>query len=541
MKPTSAAPDHRPGRQLHGIDTTARFAGLETEPLRLLREAGTHLTHGRPDQAEQSLRGVFAAAPDQPEALRLQARIHQLHGRGADAIALLRRALQQMPDDALVLHHLGASLLQAGVVEEALPLLQRACELAPDLSAAWVNLGTAHETQGEFEQALAAFQQAVRCDPRHLPARIACGNGLRAIGRISDAVAQFREALAINPAAVAAWAALADLKTEPFSESETATLERLVVDPQLDERDRAVAGFALGKALEDQHHYETAFAQFNTANAIWRLQQSWDRAALGELAERMTDAFARTPCGADDHALGEQVIFVVSLPRSGSTLTEQILATHSQVEGAGERPELSRVIDEESRRRGSAFPAWVPTTSASDWDRLGRRYLRLTARWREQKPKSTDKALTSWLHLGAAHAMLPGAKFVNSRRDRLETAWSIYKHLFMTPQPFAYDLEDIAACWRDYDRLMCFWHARYPGVIHDHVYEDLVADPGMQTRRLLAFCKLPYERACLRFHETKRGVSTASAAQVRQPLRADTARAQLYGHLLDPLRRNLDL
>jgi hypothetical protein len=137
--------------------------------------------------------------------------------------------------------------------------------------------------------------------------------------------------------------------------------------------------------------------------------------------------------------------------------------------------------------------------------------------------------------------MLPGARFVNGRRDPLETAWSIYKHLFFLPVPFAYDFDDIGTCWRQYDRLMCFWHARYPERVYDHVHEDFVADPETQVRRLLDFCGLSFERACLRSHESRRGVGTASAAQVRQPLRGDTAKTHLYGDLLAPLRHSLGL
>jgi tetratricopeptide (TPR) repeat protein len=540
MNTPSPAPDLQAGRRLHGIDPQTRFAGLDDATLAHLREGGRHLASRRTDEAERSLRAVLAAAPEHPEALRLMATIEHLRGHRAEAVALLRRALARQPDDALALHHLGGWLLQEGAIDKALPLLQRACALAPDLASAWINLGTAHEQEGRFEESLAAFRQAVRCDPRHVAARVACGNGLRAAGRIEEAAAEYRAALAIAPDAVAAWSALADLKTVPFTDAEADALERLAVKPGLEAGDRATLHFALGRVREDRGLYPAAFDAFRIANEGWRARVAWDRDALGELVGRIMDAFSRPLAAAPAPRLGEEVIFVVSLPRSGSTLAEQILSAHSQVEGGGERPELGRVLEEESRRRGQAFPAWVGDATAADWERLGRQYLELTARWRAQAPRSTDKSLTTWLHLGAARAMLPGARFVNARRDAMETAWSIYKHLFATPQPFAYDLADIAACWRDYDRLMHFWHARHPGHIHDLVYEHLQADAEAQVRALLAFCGLPFERACLRFEQSRRSVATASAAQVRQPLRADTARAHFYGDLLAPLRRALE-
>ncbi len=539
---TTPAQTPRDTRRLHGgVAVRERFAGLGPETLRLLREAGQCLTHGRLDAAEHALIGVCEDAPDHPEALRLQATVHQLRGRRAEAIALLRRALRQQPHDALIVHHLGASLMQAGALDEALPLLRRACELAPDLGSAWINLGSALDMEGDFEMAHAAFQRAVQCDPQHVPARIAYGNGLRAVGRIADAAAQYRHAIEINPDAVGAWGALSDLKTVELTPEETAALENLHGNPKLAERDRAVVGFALGKALEDQKKYAQALDVLKTANAIWRREAAWDRDAFTQFVDQMIDAFAVPPTRATERAFGQEIIFIVSLPRSGSTLIEQILAAHSQVEGAGEQRELGIVIEEESQRRRIAFPQWVVHATADDWQRLGRRYLELTARWRQYKPKSTDKSLSNWLYLGAAQAMLPGARFVNSRRDPLETAWSCFKQLFMLSQSFAYDFEDIGAYWRDYDRLTCFWHAHCLGRIYDQIHEDLINDPEAQIRRLLDFCGLPFERACLRSHRNARGVGTASAAQGRQPLRSDTARAHHYGELLAPLRRSLGL
>ncbi len=540
----SPSPSVRPPdtRRLHGIATDDRFEGLSAEALALVREAGRALAGSRVDDAERALAKALPLAPDHPEALRLMATVHHIRGRGKEAIALLQRAHERQPDDALVLHHLGASLMQVGQLAAALPLLRRACELAPQLGSAWINLGTAFDMDGRYEEAEAAFRRAVECDANYVPAHIAHGNGLRAIGRIDEAVAEYRRALELNPESIGAWAALTDFKTVQFSAEETASLERLQSNPRLSPRDRAIIGFALGKALEDQQRYPDALAAYHVANAGWRqLSPKWDAAGFIGFVDRVMQAFTPAPAGAPDATLGSDVIFVVSLPRSGSTLTEQILSAHSEVEGAGERHELPFLIEEESKRRSKEFPYWVADATPADWQRLGQRYLDLTARWRQAKPRSTDKALTNWLYIGAARAMLPGARFVNGRRDALETAWSIYKHLFFLPVPFAYDFDDIGTCWRQYDRLMCFWHARYPNRVYDHVHEDLVADPETQVRRLLDFCGLPFERACLRSHESRRGVGTASAAQVRQPLRGDTAKTHLYGDLLAPLRRSLGL
>ncbi len=541
---TSSPSTVRPAdtRRVYGIPADECFAGLSEEALALVREGGRHLTGSRVDEAERALQGALALAPDHPEPLRLMATVLHKRGQLPEAIALLRRAHERQPDNALVLHHLAASLMQAGQLTTALPMLRRACELAPELGSAWMNLGTGLDMANLYEESEAAFRRAVECDPNYFPARIAHGNSLRAIGRVAQAVEEYRRALALNPESIGAWAALSDFKTIKFTPEDIAELKRLRDKPGRSGRDRAILGFALGKGLEDQGRYAEALEAFHIANAGWRgLSPKWDSEAFTGFVDRIMEAFARPVAGAPDATLGREIIFVVSLPRSGSTLTEQILSAHSEVEGAGERHELPIVIDEESRRRGVEFPLWVADATPQDWERLGKRYLELTARWRQAKPRSTDKALTNWLYIGAAHAMLPGARFVNGRRNALETAWSIYKHLFFLPVPFAYDFDEIGIAWRQYDRLMCFWHAHYPGRVYDHVHEDLIANPETQVRRLLDFCGLEFERACLRAHENPRSVATASAAQVRQPLRGDTAKAHLYGELLTPLKRSLDL
>ena len=268
----------------------------------------------------------------------------------------------------------------------------------------------------------------------------------------------------------------------------------------------------------------------------------WDAAAHSQRIDAIGAAFETRPEHAVDATLGREVIFVVSLPRAGSTLAEQILGAHPDVEGAGEINDLAFIVQEESRLRGEAYPEWVGKATPEDWQRLGALYLERTSRWRSVHRIHVDKAVFNWPLVGAIAAMLPGARIVNCRRDALETGWSCFKQRFVRGQQiFSYSLEDIGAYWVDYDRLMFFWHARYPGRIYDLVLEDLTAAPEPDIRRLLDFCGLPFAASCLRSHQSERVVRTASAAQVRQPLRTDTARAQNYGALLDPLRRALSL
>jgi hypothetical protein len=232
-------------------------------------------------------------------------------------------------------------------------------------------------------------------------------------------------------------------------------------------------------------------------------------------------------------------VFLVGMPRSGSTLAEQILAAHPLVTAGGETGWLTGVLQAESVRRGIPFPSWVGDATRDGWTRLGDEYLARVDRVRAPGTHFTDKTLTNWQTLGAIRRMLPGARVVHCRRDALETAWSCYKHNFASEQFWSYDIAELAAFFGDCERAMRAWNARFPGWIHAHEHEALLADPERATRSLLDASGLSFDPACLRFENADREVRTASAAQVRAPLRADDRIARKYGALLDPLRAAL--
>jgi len=519
-----------------------RMHGLSAQARADLHEANQFMQRGDGETAERMLRGILATHPDHAETLRFFAIVCQLRGRNAEAIAAVRHALRQQPSDAYLMNTLGSLLRGAGDFAGAETAFRRACSLKPDLASAWLNLGTNLQIQSNVREAQAAFARAVECQPGYVMAHVANGHALNALGRTGDAIAEFRAAIAADPRAVLAWAGLAEIKTVSLGDEDIPLLERLCADPALDDEQRAIAGFALGRALEDRQRFTDAFAAFDAANAAMRRLMPWDAAAHSRSIDAIAAAFETPPASARDATLGRDVIFVVSLPRAGSTLAEQILAAHPDVEGAGEINDLAVIVQEESARRGEPYPVWVGKATPEDWERLGRTYLERTQRWRGAHRIHVDKAVFNWPLVGAIAAMLPGAHIVNARRDALETGWSCFKQRFVRGQQmFSYALADIGAYWIDYDRLMFFWHARYPGRIYDLIYEDLVAAPEPAIRRLLDFCGLPFASSCLRPHQSDRVVRTSSAAQVRQPLRGDTARAENYGPMLDPLRRALSL
>ncbi|MEP7042253.1 MAG: sulfotransferase [Dokdonella sp.] len=519
-----------------------RLAGLAPAARSLMQQALIQINRNAPASAATLLTQVLVLAPTHPEALRLLALVRYRSGAQREAVGLLRRALETWPDDAVVLSTLGGLLGNFGETEEALALLRHACDADPNLAAAWFNLGRLLNAQAEVEGARDALQRTLELADDHLPARVLHASVLAALGDTAAAAAQYRRAISIQPDAAQAWLGLVNLKTVRLDATESATLAGLHAAPGMAEAERTTIAFALGKVREDEQRYAEAYALFDTANAAMRRRLPWDAAAFSHEVDAITAAFAH-PQGSNgtDLSLGREVIFIVSLPRSGSTLVEQILAAHAQVEGASELPDLEAVIEEESRRRKLKFPHWAAQATAADWRRLGLRYLERTQRWRSRRGRFTDKMPDNWRLVGAALAMLPGARVINCRRDPVETCWSCFKQLFGPGrQRQSYNLADLAAYWHDYDRLSRHWQALDPLRVREFEYEILLANPAAVVRQLLDFCELPFDEACLHFHAAARPVRTASAAQVREPLRTDTRRSPCYGNLLDPLRGALE-
>jgi Tfp pilus assembly protein PilF len=503
---------------------------------RLLRNAAEALAQGAPERAALALEQALDLDRSQVQAWRMLAVIRQRQGRHDEAVHAFGQALSHGPDDALLHMGIGISLYEAGRHEDACAAIERACELAPGHAPAWFNLGRMHKVDGHSERAVAALERALEADPGHLGARLYLAEAQTHLGHVAQAAAHYRDILRRQPSHPAAWNGLANLKTVRLTAQEGAQLRRLFRPDAAADDAQVAYGFALAKALEDLGEHPQAFDVLGQANALKRRLAPWNPAAAQAHARAIGQAFAQPLAGAPDATLGSEVIFVVSLPRSGSSLVEQILASHAQVEGGNELLDLQQVLESESQRRGRPFPEWVAQAGPADWTRLGQAYLARTARLRRHRPRFTDKNLINWRLVGAIRAMLPGARIVNCRRDPLETCLAGYRQLFSTGNEFSYSLEHMVGYWRDYDRLSRQWRSLWPEHVLDLQHEDLLAGPEACVRELLAFCELPFDPACLNFHATRRSVRTASAAQVRQPLQAATARADRYGDRLAPLR-----
>jgi len=516
-----------------------RLAGLSPTTVEMLRQAWLHLNAGQLHLADQALSGAELIAPRHAEVQRTRGVLLGRAGRFADARQRIEALLERHPDDPLLLGDFADAAFGGGDDTAAFAALRKACELQPNDASSWFNLGRSLMDRAWIEEALPALERAVVLAPDHVHARTLYADVMVLLGHFEQARAQYLDVLRRAPTIGAAWWGLANIKTVRLSDSEIRLLESQLHDPVARDGDRLAMGCVLAKAYEDHGRHAEAFAILSETNGQISRRRPWDAAKFTELVDVTVAEFERPHQQAGDDRLGEEIIFIVSLPRSGSTLTEQILAAHPLVEGASELGDISAVLREESDRRGIDFPFWIGQASAEDWARLGRNYLARTARWRRNRPRSTDKMPNNWLFVGAIMAMLPGARIVNCRRDPVETCWSCYKQMFSVSNEFSYDLDYLARFWQDYDYAMRQWHLQRPGRIRDQVYEELVADPESEVRALLDYCGLPFDETCLRFYEVERSVRTASAAQVRQPLRRNTARSAGYGALLDPLRMSL--
>ncbi len=520
--------------------TAQRLAGLDGQTTERVVAAARALALGRADQAAAALQPALATCQDHPEVLRLHAGVLNLQGQFPLARAAMQRAVELRPLDALYHNALGTILGSAGDLDAAILALRRACDLQPDLADAWYNLGLMLIRAVRGNEAADALHHAVSLDPGNLDARALLADRLRVAGRNEESAVEYREVLARQPWSGVAWWGLAELRTGRLDRSDVERMQRALHDSRASDDDRIAIGFSLARTLDEQGSYREAMDALERANAIARLRQQWDAAAFSAWVGAIDAAFTPPPLGATAQDLGRGVIFIVGMPRSGTTLAEQILASHSRVEGSGELNDLPQVLAEASRRRGKPFPEWAADMQPDEWQRLGERYLERTARWRRQRPLCTDKMPGNWTYMGAIRAMLPGAHVVVCRRDPLETCFSCYRQRLFNNE-YSRTPSDLAAFWRDFDRSANRFAVLHPRHVYRHRYEALIADPETGIRKLLDFCGLQFEEACSRFHETRRAVNSPSASQVRQPLHADTGHVRRYGSLLDPFRACLGL
>jgi len=394
------------------------------------------------------------------------------------------------------------------------------------------------------DQALEAYERAARLQPGEVRLHTTLGHVNKTLGSRAKSEAAYKEAIALDPGCAEAWWSLADLKTYVFDDAEIAAMERVLAEGKRSRPELAQLHFAVGRAFEQRRGYDQAFAHYAQGNALRRLDAPFDRARFEARCARIRaffdQRFFAERAGSGDP--GRAPIFIVGLPRSGSTLIEQILASHSQVEGTMELPNIliiTRELDALAPDR-NGYPETLSRVPAAQLTALGSRYLAQTAPLRRGHERFTDKLPNNFSHIGLIHAILPQATVIDARRHPMDACFGTFKQHFAIGQNFSYDLEDLGRYYRCYLSLMDHWDEVLPGKVLHFQYEELIRNPEPSIRRLLGHCGLPFEAGCLAFHETRRSVRTASAEQVRQPLyTSGVGHWRHFEKELEPLRRAL--
>jgi Tfp pilus assembly protein PilF len=483
-----------------------------------------HMHAGELDEAAEILGRVLKRSPQNVNAMRFLALTYwQGETKLDDAEALLRRAVELAPEYIGAWLILGALLGERNKYVETIAAYKKATELQPKNAEAWAGLGNAYSMAMYPEEAVRAFARAVELNPDAPDAQSGYGHALKTYGDQPGALKAFRAAIAARPAFGHVYWSMANLKIFKFEDDEVDAMLQQLDNEKLTEAGDIHLRFALGKAFEDKKDYDQAWHYYHTGNQRQRMTVMHDPLELEFRFKAVTDVFSAEFL--EQHAgkgsVARDPIFIVGLPRSGSTLVEQILASHSQVEGTAELPVLGRLANSIGRYRtdGVRYPESVRELRDRDWRAYGEQYLEESRRYRlTDRPIFTDKLPNNFPFVGLIHLILPNAKIINARRHPFDSCLGGYKQLFGQGQNFTYDLLDLAHYYQQYDATMKHWHTVLPGKVLDVHYEVTVTDLENQVRRILAHCDLPFEESCVRFHETKRAVNTASSEQVRQPI-----------------------
>jgi tetratricopeptide (TPR) repeat protein len=516
-----------------------------TDPERARIEAATAaLQADERRRPEELFREILTKDPSHVAALCGLAALALSADRPIEAERLLRHALRQSARLPLAYRGLGPALVRLGRLEEAEAAVRYLEKIEPDSPQTWVAIAGVATRMLRLEQALDAYERAALLMPDEAGLRISAGHLQKTLGRRPESEASYKAALQSDPGRAEAWWSLADLKNYVFSDAEIAEMQRLLSSDKRQRSNEAQLQFALGKALEQRAAYAQAFVHYAEGNALRRLDEPFDIGMFERRCARIR-AFFDAGFFAAHRGSGDPSpapIFIVGLPRSGSTLLEQILASHSQVQGTMELQNILAMVaqfdDLSSSRDG--YPETVGRASLPQFAALGRRYLEETAPLRSGRAHFTDKLPNNFSHIGLITAILPRAIVIDARRHPMDACFSTFKQCFAEGQTFSYDLTDLGRYYNCYLSLMDHWDAVLPGRVLRVQYEEVVREPEANIRRLLAHCGLDFEPACLNFHATRRAVRTASAEQVRQPLYSSgVGYWRHFTRELEPLRRAL--
>jgi tetratricopeptide (TPR) repeat protein len=488
-----------------------------------LIDAATFLRNGNLAKAEQLTRDVLKKDPVDVVAIRMLASIGIKLGQIEDACNLLERCLQLAPGFHLARHGYAVALFRRNELDQALEQVDKLLLAEPNNPNYLILKGTLLVRKGDHQPALELYERILKDYPEQSAAQMNYGHTLKSVGRLEEGVQAYRRSIALSPSAGEAYWSLANLKTVRFTDDDIRDM-RAQIKEDGDPEEQSHLAFSLGKAFEDRKQYDESFYYYDLGNSIrgkhHRYSAKINVVNTARQIKTLTPEFFAERSGWGSPA--KDPIFIVGLPRAGSTLLEQILASHSQVEGTAELPDIiaiSRKLGQKSRKNpASYYPEILAKLSRDEVQKLGDGYIESTAMQRHGTPFFIDKMPNNFQHIGMIHLLLPNAKIIDARRHPMAGCFSCYKQLFARGQTFTYNLTDLGRYYRDYVSLMDHWDAVLPGRVHRVQYEDMVADSETEIRRLLDYCGLKFEEQCLRFYETERAVRTPSSEQVRKPI-----------------------
>ena len=501
---------------------------LDSDPRRAAIAKGVeHLNAERTDEAIEVFSAALKDNPNDVNAMRFLASAYREADKNLDdAEALLRRATQTAPDFADAWIALGSILQERLKYMDAIVAYKKATVLQPGNAIAWGGLGAAYAVAMYPEESTEAFAKSIALNPNLPNVLIGQGHALKTLGDQAGALEAYRAAIAARPGFGEVYWSMANLKIFKFEEEEVSAMVQQLERDDLEEETVIHFHFALGKAFEDEKDYDQAWHHYHAGNQRQRMTVQHEALAMENRFEAIktvyNDEFLRERAGHGYDA--SDPILIVGMPRSGSTLVEQILASHSLVEGTSELPILGKLSASigQYRTDGISYPNAAIDLRNRDWRAYGKQYIEESQRHRlTDKPFFTDKLPNNFPHIGLAHLILPNAKIINARRHPFDTCLGAYKQLFGSGQNFTYDMLDLAHYYEQYDAMMKHWQEVLPGKVLDVHYEETVTDLESQVRRILDFCGLDFEQSCVDFHLSDRAVKTASSEQVRQPIYTD--------------------
>ena len=502
----------------------SHVAALRKIPPEVVTATGLFMD-GDLDAAEAMVRAWLLEHGNHVEAMRLLARIGVARNVLDDAELLLAAVLELAPDYRAARKEYAEVLIERHKHSEARRELDRLVGEDPDNRLYYQGLiATATLGLGDHERAVGLYRELLRGTPTDADLHLSIAHALKTLGRTDEAIESYRRAAATRPGFGDAYWSLANLKTYRFTDEELGRLRTLQAEPGIGDVDRSQLYFALAKALEDRAEFAESFHYYELGNTLKRADSKYRPEVIENNTRQQIEVctaefFAsRGGCG----ALDPDPIFIVGLPRAGSTLLEQILASHSRVEGTLELPNVQQIVHtlwgRDRDLNNPRYPRVLTEMDAEQFRQLGERYLTDTRVYRTGKPFFIDKMPNNFRHLGLIRLMLPNARIIDARREPLACCFSNFKQLFAKGQEFTYGIDGIARYYRTYLELMRHWDSVLPGWILRVQHEDVVDDLDGNVRRILDFCALDFEPQCVEFHKTQRSVRTASSEQVRQPI-----------------------